>query len=392
MAESNEDNERSTGLMHSNPEASSSTDRPKKRRRKKKEKETTALRKHKHRYFSHRITFIFRHFISVEIFRGFLRLLRLLRPRRYKRLRQSAMIQLDPFSILLNNLSNELEDKDLQNLKNVCTEFIPRRQREKIKSGWEVFDILKCQNVIGSKPEKVATLLCIIKELRRRDLVHMIKKHIQEHYEQPEMVLNIVSSVADSSGPKLVYSSINHSDEQRPSSPCCVHDCYCCKLVCYRSPCCDLSCCCVILVIFFTIFTVVAILAWYADIPQITPYLNSKDELRKAGPYIIGALAFSALCSALCKIYFLYSRRKDRPDPGLSCSQNDLENGSISNQAICSPLGSNTASNSLCTTPVLTREGSLSSNQLTTSCSLSSVAWIRQRGIVIPKSSRHVSN
>lgn len=43
------------------------------------------------------------------------------------------MIRINPFPILLNNLSNELEDKDLQSLKNVCGEFIPGGQREKNK-------------------------------------------------------------------------------------------------------------------------------------------------------------------------------------------------------------------------------------------------------------------
>lgn len=100
------------------------------------------------------------------------------------------MICISPFSILLNNLSNELEDKDLQSLKNVCAEYIPGGERERIRIGWDVFNILLRQNVIGSKPEKIASLLAIIKELRRRDLVHMIKKHIQEHYENPEMVFN----------------------------------------------------------------------------------------------------------------------------------------------------------------------------------------------------------
>lgn len=78
---------------------------------------------------------------------------------------------------------------------------------KKIKIGWDVFNILLRQNVIGSEPEKIANLLAIIKELRRRDLVHMIKKHIQQHYEQPEMILNYVRGSDSMSGPKIAYSS-----------------------------------------------------------------------------------------------------------------------------------------------------------------------------------------
>lgn len=286
---------------------------------------------------------------------------------------QSAMIRINPFPILLNNLSNELEDKDLQSLKNVCGEFIPGGQREKIKIGWDVFNILLRQNVIGSEPEKIANLLAIIKELRRRDLVHMIKKHIQQHYEQPEMILNYVRGSDSMSGPKIAYSSNRiQSDEQGSTSACCVQDCCCCKLTCYSSPCCGLPCCCVVLAILFAFFTVAAILAWYTDIPEVTPYLNSKDDLRKAGPFVIGVLTLFVLfvlCFSFCRIYLL--RRNDRPDLGeLSCSQ---DNGSINDQAICRP-GSFSASNSGFNTPDLARAESFSSNPATASCSLSSIA------------------
>lgn len=278
------------------------------------------------------------------------------------------MIRINPFPILLNNLSNELEDKDLQSLKNVCAEFIPGGQREKIKIGWDVFNILLRQNVIGSESEKMANLLAIIKELKRRDLIHMIKKHIQEYYEQPEMVFNLIASTVDSSGPKLTYTRNQLSDEQRPSTPaCCVQDWCCCKLTCYKSPCCDLPCCCIVLAVLFTLLTIVAILAWYADIPEVTRYLNSTNDLRKAGPYIVAALAFFALFSGLCRCYYHFrSTRSDQPDPMLSSSQEN-------NQVICS-RGSYTASNSVNTTPVLTRDDSFQSNPVTASCSLSSIA------------------
>ena len=161
------------------------------------------------------------------------------------------MICINPFSLLLNNLSNELEDKDLQSLKNVCAEYIPGGEREKINIGWNVFNILLRQNVIGSDPEKIASLLAIIRELRRRDLVHMIKKHIQEHYENPEMILNYVRLSDSTSRPKIPHSSNRIQSDEQDSAPCCVQDCCCCKLTCYSSSCCDLRCCCVILAILF---------------------------------------------------------------------------------------------------------------------------------------------
>ena len=277
------------------------------------------------------------------------------------------MICISPFSILLNNLSNELEDKDLQSLKNVCAEYIPGGERERIRIGWDVFNILLRQNVIGSKPEKIASLLAIIKELRRRDLVHMIKKHIQQHYENPEMIYNYVTVSESMSGPKIVYSSNRIQSDEQGSTSCCVQDWCCCKLTCYSSPCCDLSCCCVILAILFAFCTVAAVLAWYADIPEVTLYLNSKEDWKKAGPYIIVVLTLFALCLAFSGIYFLLRSRRI----ATSCSQ---DNESIMNEAICRP-GSRSASNSGLTTPVLTRDESMfGSNPVTASCSLSSIA------------------
>lgn len=284
------------------------------------------------------------------------------------------MIRIDPFSILLNNLSNELENKDLQNLKNVCAEYIPGGEREHIKIGWDVFNVLRRQNVIGKEPEKIASLLAIIKELRRRDLVHMIKKHIQEHYENPEMVLDYVRSVSDQSlrGPKIAFSSNQIRSDEQGSAPCCVQDCSCCKLTCYSRPCCDLPCCCIILTIVFAFFALAAILAWCSDIPEVTRYLESSDDWKKAGPYIIGVLALFTLCFAFCRIYLLLRSRRN--EMGEMAGIQD--NGRINVETIRSP-GSFSVSNSGCTTPEppgLTREGSFSSNQATASCSLSSIA------------------
>ncbi|KAL9955271.1 hypothetical protein ACROYT_G036570 [Oculina patagonica] len=212
----------------------------------------------------------------------------------------------------------------------------------------------------------MANLLAIIKELKRRDLVHMIKKHIQEHYEQPEVVLNLVRSAVDSSGLKHVYTR-NQSDEQRSSSPCCVQDCCCCKLMCYSSPCCDLPCCCVILAIFFTFLTVAAILAWFADIPEDIPSFRvlGYSAIPSCRSVIPPFRRIGSPLSLHSGIYYFRFIRNDR-----SSIIQDMN--SANDQVICSP-GSNTASNSVRTTPVLTRDDSFNSNPVTASCSLSSV-------------------
>lgn len=108
-----------------------------------------------------------------------------------------AAITLDPFRILLNNISNELEEKDLQSLKNICAQWIPSGQREQIKNGWDLLNHLRRQNIIGDKPETVTNLLLIIKVLQRRDLIDLVKKHITKYYEQAEEIFNAIRASGD---------------------------------------------------------------------------------------------------------------------------------------------------------------------------------------------------
>lgn len=215
---------------------------------------------------------------------------------------------LSPFQILLNNLSNELHERNLQSLIHVCGDLIPGGQRERISSGWDVFSILRQQNVIGSEPEKMANLLAIIKVLRpkRRDLVVMIKRHIQDNYEQAEMILKDFES-SDSNLPFPVISS--RSSTPTPQEDCC--RIRCCGFVCNFNPCCDACCCCVILAILFTFLAVAAALMWYTNIPELNKHINSIDDLKHSGPYVIGALGFLAACSVACGVYIRYFRRRD---------------------------------------------------------------------------------
>ena len=99
----------------------------------------------------------------------------------------SIMVSISPFKILLNNLNSELAQRNLESLVHVCGELIPGGQRGRITSGWEVFSILLRQSANGEEPRKMTFLLGIINELRpkRRDLVGMVKRYIEEHYEQP---------------------------------------------------------------------------------------------------------------------------------------------------------------------------------------------------------------
>ena len=214
--------------------------------------------------------------------------------------KSAAMPFLDPFQILLNNLSNELDHSNLQSLIHVCGKLIPGGQREHIKTGWDVFSILRHQNAIGEDREKIAFLLRITKELRpkRRDLVCMVKHYIEEHYEQPRTILDqFESSVA---GEKQVPTAANQpreciASDEYSRTGCIIHcgsyfNCSC-------SPCCEGFFCCVILAILFAFLAVLIALLWYCHV--------SPRDYALAGIVICG---FLAACCASCGVY-LKTRR-----------------------------------------------------------------------------------
>ncbi|KAJ7369969.1 hypothetical protein OS493_035140 [Desmophyllum pertusum] len=165
------------------------------------------------------------------------------------------------------------------------------------------FSILRQQNIIGSDPEKIVNLLSIMRVLKpkRKDLVLKVQRHIEDNYEEPEMILKDFESSSDSSP---LFSVISRSSTPIPTEDCCRMRC--CGFACNYNPCCDGCCCCVILAILFCFLAIASTLAWYSSIPQITKYLKSNDDLNQAGPFVIGGLGFLAVCSGLCAIYIRY--------------------------------------------------------------------------------------
>lgn len=288
---------------------------------------------------------------------------------------------LDPFKLLLNDLNNELNQRNLQSLIHVCGSLIPGGQRETINSGWQVFSILCQQNAIGKEPEKMKFLLRIIRELRpkRKDLVKMVKLHIQENYEQPEEILDDLESSSDG------YLTPRPATPVIVDAECCSVRCGCCNCNCI--PCCGGCCCCVILAILFAFFTAVAALMWYSDIfGSVHKYFvkHCDEDLFKAGKFIIGVLGFIAACCVSCGVYLHVKRRTN--DPGyavLSSAANDA--ASWSNRPIC---GSYAASDT-CTTQTscsafagrtgrqTTPECTCSTGRITASSSLASMGSSR---------------
>ena len=284
---------------------------------------------------------------------------------------------LDPFQILLNDLSNELHERNLHSLIHVCGDLIPAGQREKISSGWDAFSILRQLNVIGSEPDKIANLLAIIKVLKpgRRDLVLKIRRHIQDNYEEPDLILKDFESSSDSTLPIRVISRSSTPIPHIPQEDCCRIRCS--GLACSCNPCCDTCCCCVILALLFFLLSIVAALAWYSSIPVVSEYLKSDNEISRAGPYVISGLGFLAVCSGISVIYIRYCRPRDQLNYALLPASHEIR----SNQA--SYAASDSSRTYSYNSPIgqrierPRRECSCSSGQYTASSSLNSRASLR---------------
>lgn len=304
---------------------------------------------------------------------------------------------LDPFQILLNSLSSELHERNLQSLIHVCGDFIAAGEREKISSGWGVFSILRQRNLIGSEPEKMANLLKIIKELRprRRDLVDKIKRYIEENYEEPELILKDFESSSDYTLPIRVISRSSTPISDRPQEDCC--RIRCCGLTCSFNPCCDGCCCCVILAILFSFLAIVAALAWYSSIPVVNKHLNDRDDLKHAGPYVISSLGFLAVCSVIGVIYIRCCRPRDQLNYTVLPASHEIRSSRQASYA-ASVSSHAYSTNSAMGQRRERRRGECSqcsSGQYTASSSLNSRASLRYPGLpddVVPDGFPHEDN
>ena len=271
---------------------------------------------------------------------------------------QPAMVPsfvLNPFQLLLNNLSDELHERNLHSLIHVCGDHIPGAQRERITTGWDAFTILRQRNVIGSEPEKVKNLLAIIKELRpkRKDLVLKIKRHIQDNYEEPNLILKDLESSSDSRPLFRVPSTSPHI----PREDCCrIH---CSGLACSCNPCCDACCCCAILALLFTLLALVTLMAWWLGGHNLHPNIKHEAVLS-----VVGFFGFLAVCSVISVIYIRYCRPTDQPNYTVLPISRDIRTNLASfatsdssrtsynsmgerHECSCSQSGQNTASGSL---------------------------------------------
>ena len=222
--------------------------------------------------------------------------------------KMAAESALDPFQKLLNNLSHELNERNLESLIHVCGRHIPGSQRERISSGWDVFNILRHQNVIGSEQEKIHNLLEIIKELKpeRKDLVSLVKQHIRDCYENPETILEDFQSSWECIGTGLPDTS-SRSSSTINDDECC-RCCGCCSCNC---DCCNACYVCVTLGFLFSLLFIVAVSVWYYIIPTFTKVSKSDGVIQHAGLPVVLILAFLAVVSFVCACCVKFRLRRN---------------------------------------------------------------------------------
>ena len=235
-------------------------------------------------------------------------------------------MELCKFQLLLNNLSNEFSERNVQSLIHICGELIPGGQRDNVRNGWEAFTILRHQNAIGDSPEKLKFLLQIVRELRprRRDLVFMVRRYIEDNYEEAETIIDGVESNCDFSFAPRLQSPVSDDGNLGCSfrSRCFNCSCMCC--------CCDSCCCCVILSIFFLLMVVLSSLVWYTHIfPEVQDYRIKHPYV---GPFAIAVFGFLALSFVSCVVYLCF--RQQSTSQVLSPLSSVIDNNSTSNRAV----------------------------------------------------------
>ena len=214
--------------------------------------------------------------------------------------RAKMALFIDPFDVLLSEISNDLNQDNLRSLIQVCRYYITESQRERIKDGLEVFEILRRRDKVTSDRDKICNLLEIIKALRpkRRDLVRKVENFIKDRYvDLPERVViidytpdvqELESSTSSEDGLTL---SKSDQEIERPRSTsftllsralCCKVDCDCCAFNCYskRVPPWVYG---TLSAVLASVAVIIAVLAWTE---HVIP-----SKVGKYGTSVLGALA-----------------------------------------------------------------------------------------------------
>lgn len=93
------------------------------------------------------------------------------------------MSRQDEFNAVLLQISNELKDDNLNNLKFLCSDCIGKKHLEKVKMGVDLFQLLKEANKI--EPGDTRFLCEMLDKINRRDLGDKVRS-LQNTSDQPD--------------------------------------------------------------------------------------------------------------------------------------------------------------------------------------------------------------
>ena len=232
------------------------------------------------------------------------------------------------FKLLLHNISNELDEKELRSLISLCD--VSQNRRAEITDGMKLFEHLIQRDVISE--EKINGLKELLKSLspKRRDLINFVNDYMGLSPIEEDDCSHIVNvpmhrSVSTQEGDKV---------------PCCTVSWPCLTGSFYK-----VHSVYTVLFVIFLIAIVICCMFWYGNVPHISDYLRADEHLKKAGTYII--ICIICICFPVSLICVFYGRkrckrhRNDNRKPLGSASE-----GVDHEMNICSP---NSQDNAGCT-------------------------------------------
>ncbi|NXB19440.1 FADD protein, partial [Rhagologus leucostigma] len=108
----------------------------------------------------------------------------------------------DPFLSLLHSISLSLSDRELSDMKFLCSDKIRKRKLEAVQSGWELFSILMEQQEIAR--DSVEFLRTLLQHIDRGDLVARLVQFEEEEPhapdDQPDVHEKPIAVISDSLG------------------------------------------------------------------------------------------------------------------------------------------------------------------------------------------------
>jgi hypothetical protein len=195
--------------------------------------------------------------------------------------------RMDSFRLLLNDISHQLTEQNLQSLIHIFN--VPGGVRKQINDGLALFAYMITQDYISR--EKVGNLRNLIRKIRphRKDLVRLVDNYIKKEF-QTDNVRSVIGDFSES-WPGVILESPVTVDEE---TAVCKIDCGYSNCVCRRVPSCYVP-----TIVLLVIAIIATAVCWYADVPKISKSIKSNSDLKRAGVYILIA-EILALLLVIC--------------------------------------------------------------------------------------------